>query len=94
MEAASRARRCSHPDGCSKVPSYGFPSEGKQSATRCASHREPGMEDVVNKRCQHPDGCAKRLLFGHPGEAPTRCASHQDPGMQSVRKRKGAEGDA
>ena len=46
-----RNKRCDHADGCSKQPHFGQPGS---RATRCATHKEPGMVDL---HCDHADGC-------------------------------------
>lgn len=35
-------------EGCGRQPSFGFPDDDYSS--RCAGHKTPGMQDIVNKR--------------------------------------------
>ena len=76
-----RRPQCSHPSGCTSRPSYGVPGT---KATRCATHKEPGMDDVVNKTCARP-GCKTQPVYGVPGARKrTHCAAHKEPGMEDV----------
>ena len=79
-------RLCDHPDGCTKLPSYGL--LGSKTATRCSTHKEPGMVNVVSRRCDHPDGCTKLPSFALPGnKTATRCAAHKELGMVNVKNK-------
>ena len=53
-------------------------------ATRCASHKEPGMVNVVSKRCEYPGGCDKLPNFGNPGGPATRCMALKELDMVDV----------
>jgi len=76
-------RICSH-QGCKKQPSYGTPGD---QPTRCRSHAEKDMENVVNKRCVHP-GCNKQPSYGMSGDQPTKCQSHAEKDMEDVRNKR------
>ena len=71
---------CNEP-GCRKQPSYGN-EDG--IARYCATHKKPGMVDVVNKRCQEP-GCRIHPCYGNEEDGIARyCATHKKPGMVNV----------
>lgn len=78
---AANQRRCAQPD-CAK-PAY-FALAGQPRPTRCASHREPGMLNVVSKPCVE---CRKTPSFAPAGCPPSHCATHRLPGMTNVRKK-------
>ena len=78
------SRRCEHPDGCSKH-AY-FRLRGSKKPTRCAAHKEDGMEDV-KRTCEHPDGYYKGARFGYPGSKPVLCSTHKEVGMADVKTR-------
>ena len=83
------SKRCDHPDGCSKRTHFGQPGS---PATRCATHKEPGMVSINGKHCNHPGGCSKEPSFGHPGGPRTRCATHKQPDMVCLISRSRARG--
>ena len=87
-------KACKHdgPEGCSTVPSYGYPgTEGKRgTAVRCSHHKLPGMVDVVSKTCNWPD-CKSQASYGHltadgkrDSAARSRCRQHREAGMVDV----------
>ena len=79
-----RSKFCDHPGGCTVHHSFGLPGG---SASRCGTHKEPGMINVHAKRCGHPGGCAVHPYFGFPGNPASRCSTHKDTGMIDVRSR-------
>ena len=96
-------KACKHdgPEGCTTVPSYGFPgTDGKRgTAVRCSHHKLPGMVDVVSKTCNWPD-CKSQASYGHltpdgkrDSAARSRCRQHREPGMVDVINKTCVEGD-
>lgn len=77
-------RRCIHPPGCNRNPSFGFKG-GKR--TSCAAHRSAGMVNLNIVKCRGPN-CSLTPYFGLPGTVPTFCASHKEPGMKNVVSRR------
>jgi len=80
-------------EGCTTVPSYGFPgADGKRgTAVRCSHHKLPGMVDVVSKTCNWEGGCKSQASYGHltadgkrDSAARSRCRQHREPGMVDV----------
>jgi hypothetical protein len=61
-------------EGCRKIPSFGY--EGER-ATRCARHRQEGMENVLSRRCE-AEGCRTQPSFGYEGERASRCFHHRE----------------
>ena len=67
---------------CKKIPSYGMPDD--DSATYCAEHKKPDMEDIKNKRCLDPE-CKTRPHYGMPDDdSATYCEKHKNPGMEDI----------
>jgi hypothetical protein len=66
-------------DDCKKWVGYGYPLDPR--ATYCATHKQDGMEDIVNKRCLH-DGCKTISVYGHSTR--TYCATHKQDGMEDI----------
>ena len=81
-------RRCLAPlDGggeCLTMPNFGPPGGRK---VRCATHREPGHVNLVNKRCAF-EGCKKRPSFGITASGPLYCAWHKRAGDTNVVSKK------
>lgn len=77
-------RRCLHPPGCNRNPSFGMKG-GKR--TSCATHRSAGMVNLNIVKCRGPN-CSLTPYFGFPGTSPSFCASHQEPGMKNVVSRR------
>lgn len=79
----SQTRKCMHPGGCDRTPSFGF-EDCKRTA--CAQHRVEGM---VNRNIQcGSDNCRLVPAFGLRGEGPSFCAKHKAPGMVNVVSRR------
>ncbi|CAN0315771.1 unnamed protein product, partial [Ectocarpus sp. 6 AP-2014] len=85
----SRAKTCDQVevDGnkCPRRPSFGFP--GDKRASRCASHKLEGHEDITSRRCDE-EGCSRIPSFRQPGGT-TRirfCAAHKPPGYEDYHK--------
>ncbi|CAM9302662.1 unnamed protein product [Ectocarpus sp. 13 AM-2016] len=85
----SRAKTCDQVevDGskCLRRPSFGFP--GDKRASRCASHKLEGQEDVTSRRCDE-EGCSRIPSFRKPGgNSRIRfCAAHKPPGYEDYHK--------
>ncbi|CAM9835890.1 unnamed protein product [Ectocarpus sp. 12 AP-2014] len=85
----SRAKTCDQVevDGskCPRRPSFGFP--GDKRASRCASHKLEGHEDVTSRRCDE-EGCSRIPSFRQPGgNSRIRfCAAHKPPGYEDYHK--------
>ena len=81
------SKRCDHPAGCMKQPSFGMP--GSKAGIRCTAHKEPGMVNLVSRHCDHPEGCMKQPSFGLPGATTaTRCTIHKDFCMEKVKRKR------
>ncbi|CAM9849892.1 unnamed protein product [Scytosiphon promiscuus] len=86
---SSRIKTCDQKgsDGrvCPRRPSFGFP--GDMRATRCASHKLDGHEDIVSRRCDG-EGCDRIPSFRLPGDKENRrfCAAHKLPGFEDYHK--------
>ena len=89
----NKACKYDGPEGCTTVPSYGFPgTDGKRgTAVRCSHHKLPGMVDVVSKTCNWEGGCKSQASYGHltldgkrDSAARSRCRQHREPGMVDV----------
>ena len=73
-------------EGCNKQPCFNTPGESK--GLYCSSHKEDGMENVLNKRCIF-EGCDKQPYFNTPGETKgLYCSSHKEYGMVDVKNKK------
>ncbi|CAN0582152.1 unnamed protein product, partial [Ectocarpus sp. 12 AP-2014] len=42
-------RRCKHPGGCTKAPSFNV--EGRKTGLYCSTHSKDGMVNVTGERC-------------------------------------------
>jgi hypothetical protein len=71
-----RQKRCMHPDGCQRQPSYG-PAGG--TAIYCAAHRLPAHRNWRARRC-HVSGCQKQPIFGFPPPPPPRLPPSPETG--------------
>ena len=89
----NKACKYDGPEGCTTVPSYGFPgTDGKRgTAVRCSHHKLPGMVDVVSKTCNWEGGCKSQASYGHltldgkrDSAARSRCRQHREPRMVDV----------
>lgn len=50
----------------------------------CATHKNPGMVNVVSKKCFYP-GCVKFPVFNFLGEKTRKyCVKHKEPGMINI----------
>lgn len=75
-------RKCSHPEGCNTIPSFG--EEGTKVARFCRAHAKEGMFYVYRKMCRHT-GCAVRPSYGPPGSKKAEfCELHAKEGMLNV----------
>ncbi|CAM9180175.1 unnamed protein product [Ectocarpus fasciculatus] len=85
----SRAKTCDQVevDGskCPRRPSFGLP--GDKRASRCASHKLEGHEDITSRRCDK-EGCSRIPSFRQPGgNSRIRfCAAHKPPGYEDYHK--------
>lgn len=70
--------------GCKSGLVYGF--EGER-ATKCSSHKLPGMRNLSSRKCQDT-GCNKTASFGFEGEKAAFCDFHKLPGMKNVNSKK------
>ena len=73
-------RKCSH-HGCTKQPSFGFPSDGRKPS-RCADHMLEGMFNILARICTH-EGCRTRPSYGFVGGKASKCVRHREEGMVS-----------
>jgi hypothetical protein len=75
-----------------KKTSASFNILGSNSAKYCASHKEEGMVNVINKLCAHVDdngiACIQRPSFNVAGKKPLYCSLHKSNDMvNSLEKR-------
>lgn len=70
-------RRCKHPGGCMKAPSFNV--EGSKTGLYYATHAKDGMVKVSAKERAHADGCPTLPCWGDREDAavPKYCAKHR-----------------
>ena len=77
-------RKCDHPEGCTTIPSFGFPGRNSQ-ATMCFLHKDIDMENLVLKRKCTQSQCIKSAAFGFRGDKKaTKCAEHKEKNMINI----------
>lgn len=78
-------KRCQHPDGCDRIPSYGREEAGQKSrAIFCKAHKADDMVNVRHPRCAEPD-CRRQPSFGPAGgKKAFFCKEHKAPAMVDV----------
>lgn len=59
--------------GCVTTAGFGFPGE---SRSRCMTHMEPGMINVIQHYCKHSE-CSSPAYYGPSGSYPEWCDKHK-----------------
>lgn len=68
--------------GCGTMSTFGRP--GDEHPSRCAIHRDEGMENIANRSCEF-DGCKVHPTYADGGVRPAkRCFTHRLPNQSSV----------
>ena len=79
--------KCKYINGCSKRANFGF--EDNKSERYCSTHKEIGMEDIVDKKCIFKDEngkqCKTRPNYGKlEDKSPSYCSKHKLDGMEDI----------
>lgn len=68
----TKSKMCSV-KGCVTTAGFGFPGE---SRSRCMTHMEPGMINVIQHYCKHSE-CSSPAYYGPSGSFPEWCDKHK-----------------
>mmetsp|Transcript_345 Transcript_345/g.623 ORF Transcript_345/g.623 Transcript_345/m.623 type:complete len:294 (+) Transcript_345:319-1200(+) len=79
-------KRCRHPDGCMRQPSFGEPPPAAKVAEYCKEHKREGQIDVRNPPCG-VSGCSTRPSYGERNGIPLFCAKHRRPGHVDLKNK-------